>query len=395
NLEWAEPGGTLERELLALPQSVGFHREVAAGKKEILQFLLADRTGRLVAASARDEDYDQSDEEWWKTAWDGGRGAVYVGPIEFESTGGTMAVAAPVRSEAGAVSGVLRGVVSVRLFLEEGAEIVGGSGAGLTLYSRTGAGVRVSPTPGPSFQALLGCLVNGESGTAFLEDEEARRAVTAAFQPLHIGDRADLRRAGEESYYVAAHRPKSPFTTTWTLLAFLVASELFVLGGMGAAAWSLARRLEEDLRGLETALGEAAKGRKTPVSTPQTGVLESVAKAVEGLRESTRASLDKSERLTVHLRRILRKRDPSADASGPDPRDEEDRRSRLLGGLSEEVRSYRASVHSLIDMLSSYRESPTTHGGLLRIAESETRRLNELLGDIVELCRLEVPPPPS
>ncbi len=395
NLEWAEPGGALEREILAVPLSTRFLQEAGAGKREITQVLLTDRTGRLIAASARDEDYDQSDEEWWRTAWDGGRGAVYVGPIEFESTGGSMAVAAPVRNEAGAVSGVLRGLVGVRLFLEEGAEVVGGSGAGLTLYSRTGAGVRAGPTPGPSFQALLGCLIDGESGTALLQDEEAGRPVTAAFQPLHIGDRDGVRRAEEESYYLAAHRPKSPFTTTWRLLALLVVSELFVLGGMGAAAWGIARRLEEDLRGLETALGAAAKGRKTRLSTPQAGPLESVAKAVEGLRESTRASLDKSERLTVHLRRILRKRDPSLDPAGPEFRDEEDRRTRLLGGFSEEVRGYRAAVHSLVEMLSLYKESPTTHGGLLRIAETETRRLNDLLGDMLELCRLEEPTPPS
>ncbi|HKB16451.1 MAG TPA: hypothetical protein VKF62_10310, partial [Planctomycetota bacterium] len=88
NKEWSEPGGALEREILGLPQSVRFLREVGAGGKDLTQLLLTDRTGRLIAASARDEDYDQSDEEWWKTAWDGGRGAVYVGPIDFESTGG-------------------------------------------------------------------------------------------------------------------------------------------------------------------------------------------------------------------------------------------------------------------------------------------------------------------
>ncbi|HKB15607.1 MAG TPA: hypothetical protein VKF62_06045, partial [Planctomycetota bacterium] len=299
--------------------------------------------------------------------------------------------AAPVRSEAGAVSGVLRGLVAVRQFLEEGAEVLAGSGGGLALYSRTGAGAHAGSTPGPSFQALLGCLIDGESGTAVLEDEQGGRTVTAAFQPLHIGDRDGLRRAGEESYFLAAHRPKSALTGTWTLLALLFASELLVLGGVGAAAWRIARHLEEDLRGLETALGAAAKGKKTPGSAPQIGAFESVAKAVDGLRESTRASLDKSERLTVHLRRILRKRDPSADASGPDPRDEEDRRSRLLGGFSDEVRAYRAAVHSLVDMLSTYKESPTTHGTLLRIAEAETRRLNDLLGDMLELCRLEDP----
>ena len=394
NRDWAEPGSALEREILGLPLSVRFLREVGAGKKEITQLFLTDRTGRLIAASARDEDYDQSDEDWWKTAWDGGRGAVYVGGIEFETTGGTLAIAAPVRSEAGAVCGVLRGLVGVRQFLEEGAEVAEGSGAGLTLYSRTGAGVHVGPGTAPSIQALLGCLVDGESGTAVLEDEEEGAPVTAAYQPLHIGDRDGVRRAEEESYFLAAHRAKSPFTSTWTLLALLVASELLVLGGVGAAAWRIARHLEADLRGLETALGAAAKGRKTPLSTPQTGALESVAKAVEGLQESTRASLDKSERLTVHLRRILRKREPSADASGSDPRDEEDRRSRLLAGFSEEVRAYRAAVHSLVDMLSLYRESPTTHGGLLRIAETETRRLNDLLGDMLELCRLEEPPLP-
>lgn len=82
------------------------------------QILLADRHGGLVAAAVEPRHILQSDQAWWKEAFDRDRGAVYIGDIEWNDHLGhyALSVAVPVRIE-GQVTGVLLSVFKVdRIF---------------------------------------------------------------------------------------------------------------------------------------------------------------------------------------------------------------------------------------------------------------------------------------
>jgi anti-anti-sigma regulatory factor/HAMP domain-containing protein len=53
-------------------------REYQQSNPDDVELLITDRFGGLVAASRRISKYDQSGEEWWQRAWDGGRGKNYI-----------------------------------------------------------------------------------------------------------------------------------------------------------------------------------------------------------------------------------------------------------------------------------------------------------------------------
>jgi methyl-accepting chemotaxis protein len=83
---------------------------------EELEVFVTDVRGLNVAMTDRTSDYLQADEGWWKSAYQDGTGAVYVGEVEYdESTQAwAMNVGVPVRDAAGKqVVGVLRGTVNV------------------------------------------------------------------------------------------------------------------------------------------------------------------------------------------------------------------------------------------------------------------------------------------
>jgi len=96
------------------------------------EILVADRFGRLAAASARTSDYLQSDEEWWKDAHgDGTHGRLSAGDVRWDESAKAFAIeiAVPVAQPGSeSLAGVLKVVADVR---EIGA-VVGGIRLGAT-----------------------------------------------------------------------------------------------------------------------------------------------------------------------------------------------------------------------------------------------------------------------
>ncbi len=82
------------------------------------QLLLVDREGGLVRAAHPPRRFQYRDETWWQAAYHQGRGAIYIGDIQWDAEVGryTLPLAVPVRVE-GEVLGVLLTVNNVeRLF---------------------------------------------------------------------------------------------------------------------------------------------------------------------------------------------------------------------------------------------------------------------------------------
>jgi GAF domain-containing protein/HAMP domain-containing protein len=109
----ADAAGNNEDELV-------FDRLTALSSGEMLRYqntspdnvetFVTDYHGGLVAATNRTSDYNQSDEGWWRLAFNNGDGGVYVGAPEFDQSSGKVAIniAVPVKKESGDVIGILR-----------------------------------------------------------------------------------------------------------------------------------------------------------------------------------------------------------------------------------------------------------------------------------------------
>lgn len=83
---------------------------------EFSEIFITDRHGLNVAQTNKTSDFYQADEEWWQTAYANGRGTESHGPIEFDESAQTEAIAlyVPVmHPETKTVVGVGKAIVSI------------------------------------------------------------------------------------------------------------------------------------------------------------------------------------------------------------------------------------------------------------------------------------------
>lgn len=85
------------------------------------EVFVTDKYGATVGATGRLSDYNQGDEEWWRMAWNGGMGDIYVSDPVYDESAGLLAlmIAVPVlRDGSGEVIGVLRSTLDVGELLQ-------------------------------------------------------------------------------------------------------------------------------------------------------------------------------------------------------------------------------------------------------------------------------------
>ena len=87
---WGDSSDAL-KEILGNDLS-GRLRQIQASDPLIAEILVTDRFGVLVSASQRTSDYFQADEDWWRGAWDGGKGRIYTPPVSFDESAGLWAI---------------------------------------------------------------------------------------------------------------------------------------------------------------------------------------------------------------------------------------------------------------------------------------------------------------
>jgi methyl-accepting chemotaxis protein len=68
-------------------------KEYHAAFPDQTNIYLTDKYGAVVAASERPPDYDQSDKEWWRAAYNGGQGAAYMGQPQFDESKKVISIA--------------------------------------------------------------------------------------------------------------------------------------------------------------------------------------------------------------------------------------------------------------------------------------------------------------
>jgi len=117
----AQPGATAARLGLLENPASQFLRDIVNNDQVYREIIVTDREGRLVAASSATSDYIQSDETWWKEAFnDGARGLVSVSDVEWDESTKSHAIeiAVPVTERPGErLVGVLKVVADARELL--------------------------------------------------------------------------------------------------------------------------------------------------------------------------------------------------------------------------------------------------------------------------------------
>ncbi|HET6203322.1 MAG TPA: histidine kinase dimerization/phospho-acceptor domain-containing protein [Planctomycetota bacterium] len=380
---WATPASPLETEILSRALSIRLRRDVES--RAFAEIFLTDRAGALIAASGRTSDFQQCDEGWWKAAWARGRGEVFVGDIEFDESAGvsSIQVAAPVRAENGSVAGVLKAVVDVRGLLERTREGLRSAGATCALFSRAGERVDGEGSASPWSSTLARRILAEGSGTTTASGDAAKgdRDSLAAFLPIRVEDRMGKRTAGEETYFLAARRPRPPLASTWPVLGLVAGMEAILLGLMTLVAWRISRGLEGDIRNIADAADAAARGEQAPLPLPKIEALGTLARRVADLRDRTSASEQRLRTIAGELEKAR-----SSVHAG------EQRRADFLRAVSHEIRTPITAIRSFAEILMRYAEDPAMRQEFLRIIETESGRLNDLLQDLLDFNRPEEGP---
>lgn len=94
-------------------------QELARADNRVAEVLLTDRNGNLVAATGRTSDFYQGDEDWWRLAYNGGRGQLVITPIRLDVSSGVEAVeiCVPITGRPGVV-GVAKVTLSIDRWIE-------------------------------------------------------------------------------------------------------------------------------------------------------------------------------------------------------------------------------------------------------------------------------------
>jgi len=94
-------------------------RDIIFVRKVLAELFITDRFGGLVYAANRTSDFYQADENWWKIAYNEGRGSTYFGPFEYDKSAKKwgIAVAVPFRGQNNEIVGICKVFIQIeRLF---------------------------------------------------------------------------------------------------------------------------------------------------------------------------------------------------------------------------------------------------------------------------------------
>ena len=95
-----------------------FLRSAILNENAIVEILVTDRAGGLVASSARVHDFYQANKDWWQEGFNAGKGRTLVKDIAFNEAFGIWVIpfVVPVRDSDGEVAGICKAMVDIRAF---------------------------------------------------------------------------------------------------------------------------------------------------------------------------------------------------------------------------------------------------------------------------------------
>jgi len=150
------------------------------------EVFLTDIQGLNVAMTDRTSDYLQADEGWWKSAFNGGQGALYISEATYDESTKSWAlnVGVPVRDLAGKKTiGVLRGTVDISLVFEGLSKIAIGKTGHALLVDKSGK-LLYSPDPNqrmkPAPENLVALVKEGKESWRSDRGHDGKPVVLAA-----------------------------------------------------------------------------------------------------------------------------------------------------------------------------------------------------------------------
>jgi signal transduction histidine kinase len=121
NRRWAASADApLVKEYMENPAGLWLKSDTGFGRRPPT-ILVTDRFGGLVASTTRTSGFYQGDKDWWREAFDEGRGKMVIGELfPGESSGAwRMPFAVPVRDNSGNAIGVCMEIVNIDIFFKE------------------------------------------------------------------------------------------------------------------------------------------------------------------------------------------------------------------------------------------------------------------------------------
>jgi phosphoserine phosphatase RsbU/P len=257
------------------------------------EIIVADRTGKLISATSRPADYDQSDETWWSEGMRLSRGEAVLEGFHYDESVGVLAldIALPVIPEApgATIIGVLRAVVNISTLLasvtvlptatDAQAEVIGKDGSVLLQLSDKSfipTGNKISP------EAVR--QLRTDFGGWFIAPVEGREASMVGFAPVHlVGIFSSDQEIHGDALYVIVHAPASQLLAPLRQRAILLATAgtLIILASLALVIYLAERTLLTPLKTLsraaEAMAATVSSSRKSgrvgkPVLDPQTAL---------------------------------------------------------------------------------------------------------------------------
>jgi signal transduction histidine kinase len=211
-------------------------------ERHVVEIIVTDRFGQLVAATGKTEDFYQGDEAWWQNCYAEGRGQVCIKDVEFDESAGAWGVpiCVPLIHEE-QVLGVVKSFLALSRWLPEATRDVGGGEATLSMVNREG---RIVYDPAV-LNGLTEPLRKSYPGWSNLADDAVRQGwrVTTdrrivGFAPVQLPNEVDNMPLQQPHWTLLismkeaeARRGLTRLTMTVLLVGLLLISGLF-LGGV-------------------------------------------------------------------------------------------------------------------------------------------------------------------
>ncbi|HEY5812313.1 MAG TPA: cache domain-containing protein, partial [Terrimicrobiaceae bacterium] len=246
----------------------------AFGRKNWIfaEILVAGRAGKLVSATSRPSNYDQSSERWWLEGMRLSRGQAFLQGFHYDESAGVLAldIALPIVPEAsGSAIGVLKAVVNVSTLLGSVTVLTTATDANAVVVAPNGTVLlqlsdkSFVPTGEKIAPKALGYLTPDSPGW-FISRLDGEGSSMVGFSPLQIlGVFALDEKIYGDPLYVIVHSPASeilaPLRQRAALLA--IAGTIIILACLGLVIYLAEKMLLAPLK----ALSEAAEAMAATV----------------------------------------------------------------------------------------------------------------------------------
>ena len=146
------------------------------GNPDEVEVFFTDQKGLNVSMTDRTSDFLQADEAWWKSAFNNGSGATYIGQVEFDESSKTYAmnIGVPIRDpQTRKTIGVMRGTMDISVLISVLGDLKIGNTGNAWLINRDGV-ILYSPDkeqimkPAPEW--ITGLFKEGKNGWVMSKD---------------------------------------------------------------------------------------------------------------------------------------------------------------------------------------------------------------------------------